>query len=153
VDVELEFGGPDRTAGGPDRVIVESKSTGVGSADRALAGGGVRPVSLSKYCVGIALTRPGATANRWNRILRREFGWSRLDEPPSSRSGAAESACRSLPRRSGPGQCLARPVLSSPVAQHWPFGRRTSSVQTERWSLDAESSTRVLPGRAAKWLS
>jgi hypothetical protein len=87
---------------------VESKSTGVGSADRALAGRGVRPVSLSKYCVGIALTRPGATANRWNRILRREFGWSRLDEPP-------EQPVRSRGERV--------PELASPVgswASAWP---------------------------------
>lgn len=74
-DVELEFGSPGRTAGGSDRVIVESKSTGFGSADRALARRGVRPVRLSKYCVGIALTRPEVTANRWNRVLRQEFGW------------------------------------------------------------------------------
>jgi hypothetical protein len=80
-DVELGFCGPGRTAGGSDRVIVESKSAGFGSADRALARRGVRPVALSKYCVGIALTRPGVTANRWNRVLRREFGWSPLALP------------------------------------------------------------------------
>jgi hypothetical protein len=80
-DIELGFCGPDRAAGGSDLVIVESKSAGFGAADRALARRGIRPVSLSKYCVGIALTRPGVTANRWNRVLRREFGWSPVDAP------------------------------------------------------------------------
>ncbi len=80
-DVELGFCGPGRTADGSDRIIVESKSAGSGAADRALARRGIRPVCLSKYCVGIALTRPGITANRWNQVLRREFGWSPLDPP------------------------------------------------------------------------
>jgi hypothetical protein len=48
------------------------------------------------------------TANRWNRILRREFGWSRLDEPP-------EQPVRSRRERV--------PELASPVgswASAWP---------------------------------
>lgn len=76
LDVELSFDGPRARVAGPDRVVVESKSLAGGAADRVLAAQGVRPVSLSKYCAGIALTRPGVRANRWNRILRREFGWT-----------------------------------------------------------------------------
>ncbi len=74
-DVDLECVQGDRGVWGPDRVLVESKSTGSGFADRVLAARGIRPVSVSKYCVGIALLHPWLPANRWNRILRREFGW------------------------------------------------------------------------------
>lgn len=77
LDVDLRFTAPDRQRTGPDRVIVESKSHRGGAADRALAARGIRPVGLSKYCVGIALTHTGVAANRWNRILRQEFGWAR----------------------------------------------------------------------------
>jgi hypothetical protein len=96
-DIELGFCGPDGVASGPDRVIVESKSAGAGDADRALARRGVRAVCLSKYCVGIALTRPGVTANRWNRVLRREFGWSPLDSPEYPSSSAPASRTSELP--------------------------------------------------------
>lgn len=78
LDVGLEFLGPEGLRRGPDRVLVESKSAGGAAADRALAARGVRPVSASKYCLGLALTRPGLAANRWSRLLRREFGWSRV---------------------------------------------------------------------------
>lgn len=77
VDIACTTGGdPSR---GPDRVLVESKSTGSGRADDALARMGVRPVSISKYCIGVALTHPDVPANRWNRILRTHFGWSRQE--------------------------------------------------------------------------
>lgn len=81
LDVDLEFSHRDVEHRGPDLVLVESKSTGVGAADRALAHLGIRPVSISKYCVGLALTRPDLPANRWSRVLRREFGWSRTPHP------------------------------------------------------------------------
>jgi hypothetical protein len=75
-DVDLECVLDGRSEWGPDRVLVESKSTGSGFADRALAARGVRGVSVSKYCLGVALLHPWLPANRWNRILRGEFGWS-----------------------------------------------------------------------------
>ncbi len=74
-DVDLQCSEGGRQVRGPDRVLVESKSTGSGLADRALAARGIRPVSVSKYCVGVALLHPHLPANRWNQILRREFGW------------------------------------------------------------------------------
>ena len=37
---------------------------------------GLRPLSLSKYCVGMALLDPRLPANRWNRELRRHFDWT-----------------------------------------------------------------------------
>jgi len=81
LDVDMRFAPGDRLSDqlhhGPDRVLVESKSTGSSIADSALAELGVRPVSLSKYCVGMALTRPHLPANRWSRLLRQQFGWVR----------------------------------------------------------------------------
>ena len=44
--------------------------------DRALRSLGSRPVSLSKYCVGMAVLDPRLPANRWNRELRTYFDWS-----------------------------------------------------------------------------
>jgi hypothetical protein len=32
--------------------------------------------------VGIAITRPELAANRWNRVLRQDFGWTRADSFP-----------------------------------------------------------------------
>jgi hypothetical protein len=56
-------------------VLVESKSAGQGNApDRILRDLGVRPVSVSKYCVGIAALHPELPSNPWHRTLRRYFG-------------------------------------------------------------------------------
>jgi hypothetical protein len=56
-------------------VLVESKSSGQGNApDRILRHFGVRPVSVSKYCVGIAALHPELPSNPWHRTLRRHFG-------------------------------------------------------------------------------
>ena len=55
-------------------VLVESKSAGgYGEADRILRRLGVRPTSMSKYCVGIAGLRPEVPANPWRAILVRYF--------------------------------------------------------------------------------
>jgi VTC domain len=56
-------------------VLVESKSSGQGNApDQILRRFGVRPVSVSKYCVGIAALHPELRSNPWHRTLRRYFG-------------------------------------------------------------------------------
>jgi hypothetical protein len=56
-------------------VLVESKSAGPGNApDRILRDLGVRPASVSKYCVGIAALHPEMPSNPWHRTLRRYFG-------------------------------------------------------------------------------
>lgn len=78
-DIDLACTGQGDTTQGPDQILVESKSTGGGRADEVLASLGVRPVSVSKYCIGIALTRPELPANKWNRMLRDQFGWQRQD--------------------------------------------------------------------------
>jgi hypothetical protein len=55
-------------------VLVESKSTdGSGQADRILRRLGVRPTSMSKYCVGIAALHAEVPANPWRATLARYF--------------------------------------------------------------------------------
>lgn len=60
-----------------DHVVLETKSTGAANAvDRLLWAQGHRPVRISKFGVGMALDDPTLPANRWNRVLRRAFGWT-----------------------------------------------------------------------------
>ncbi|MGZ4443945.1 MAG: polyphosphate polymerase domain-containing protein [Nocardioidaceae bacterium] len=57
-----------------DVVLVETKAGPAGSlADRWMRELGLRPVSVSKYCAGVALLRPEVASNPWHRILRRHF--------------------------------------------------------------------------------
>lgn len=59
-------------AGLGDQVVLESKSPGTATAvDRWLWARGHRPVSLSKYCVGLAALDAALPSNRWSRTLRR----------------------------------------------------------------------------------
>jgi hypothetical protein len=54
-----------------DRILLESKSAGGAAlADRILRELGVRPVSVSKYCLGVAALWQ-VPANRWHPVLRR----------------------------------------------------------------------------------
>ncbi|MFI7697836.1 polyphosphate polymerase domain-containing protein [Nonomuraea sp. NPDC049480] len=54
-----------------DLVLLESKSgDGKAAVDRVLRGMGVRPVSVSKYCLAVAALRD-RPANRWRPVLRR----------------------------------------------------------------------------------
>lgn len=56
-----------------DRVLLESKSAdGRAVVDRVLRGLGVRPVSVSKYCLAVAALR-GVPANRWHPVMRGYF--------------------------------------------------------------------------------
>jgi hypothetical protein len=55
-------------------VLVESKSSARGSApDRILRELGVRPASVSKYCVGVAALHPELPSNPWHQTLQRYF--------------------------------------------------------------------------------
>jgi VTC domain len=56
-------------------VLVESKSGGQGgsAADRILRELGVRPASVSKYCVAVAALHPELPSNPWHQTLRRYF--------------------------------------------------------------------------------
>lgn len=74
-DVDLRYADADHQVSGPDMVIVETKSAdGRGLSDAALASLGIRPVSMSKYCLGVACLNPHLPANKWARLLRRH-GW------------------------------------------------------------------------------
>lgn len=60
--------------------ILETKSPGVATpVDRLLWSRGHRPVSISKYCTGLAAVTPGLAANKWNRTLRNHYGWLPAD--------------------------------------------------------------------------
>ena len=74
-DAGLACTDPDgSTAVMRDAVLVESKSAGRPSAiDRWLWRHGQRPVTISKFCVGVAALHPELPANKWNRTLRRFF--------------------------------------------------------------------------------
>lgn len=77
-DVNLVYSGDAGTVKGPDLFVVETKTAdGKGAADAALAQMGIREVSMSKYCIGIALLHPQLAANKWSRLLRQNFGWNR----------------------------------------------------------------------------
>ena len=71
-DVELRFADADGVVHGPDMVIVETKTPdGRGLSDAALARLNIRPVSMSKYCLGVATLNPQLPANKWTRLLNR----------------------------------------------------------------------------------
>lgn len=77
-DVDLLCSDQRGSVLGPDLVVVETKTVnGRGLADQTLARMGIRPVTMSKYCLGIALLNPELPANRWNRLLRTHFEWER----------------------------------------------------------------------------
>ncbi len=76
-DVDLLWRHRDAAGVGPDKILLETKTTGRGFVDKALAHLGIRPLKMSKYAVGTALLHPELAANPWNRLLREEFGWHR----------------------------------------------------------------------------
>lgn len=81
-DFDLAFAAPGGRVihGGNTDVLVETKTaTGRGAVDRYLHTRGIRPVSVSKYGVGVALAYPRVPANRWHRVLREHFGQVRTE--------------------------------------------------------------------------
>ncbi len=69
-------------------LLLETKSIGPATAaDRLLWSQGTRPVTVSKYCVGLAALDPTLPANKWNRTLRRYFTWTPT-RPPGHRPAA-----------------------------------------------------------------
>lgn len=74
MDTDLVCRADGRTAYGPDDVLVETKSPdGRARLDRALLHAGIRPHSVSKYCVSAALLYPHLPHNPWHRMLQRSF--------------------------------------------------------------------------------
>ena len=77
-DVDLVCSRGELQEPGSDMILVESKCAGAGSAaDEALRQMGIRSISVSKYCVAVALLDRTLAANKWSRMLRSYFGWSR----------------------------------------------------------------------------
>lgn len=75
VDTGLRFTAGPVTAGLRDNlVLVETKSArGRSDADDLLRRVGARPVNVSKYCAGMALTCPHLPDQPWRPLLRRCF--------------------------------------------------------------------------------
>jgi hypothetical protein len=48
-------------------------------------------VSVSKYCIGIALLHPAIPANPWHRVLRRHFD-ARIERGPVVEAGGHPGA-------------------------------------------------------------
>lgn len=85
-DVELHYANDEQQIDGPDLIVVETKSAdGRGVSDQALADLGIRPVSMSKYCIGIALLNPQLPANKWSRLLHQRFEAPQNARGPRSR--------------------------------------------------------------------
>lgn len=74
LDLDLECISGEASHSGPTDVLVETKSPGGrGPLDRMLLEAGVRPHSVSKYCVAASLLYPHLPSNAWRRTLRRYF--------------------------------------------------------------------------------
>ncbi|MCC3765915.1 polyphosphate polymerase domain-containing protein [Glycomyces sp. TRM65418] len=72
----------------PELAVVEVKSAGrSGPVDRRLWRAGYRPCPISKYGTGMAFLRPELPANKWNRTLRRHFGWRPASPPAAAQPG------------------------------------------------------------------
>ncbi len=76
VDADLECARRDgATVRLPELLIVETKSAGPACpVDRLLWAEGNRPLSISKYAVGMAALDADLPANKWMPVLRRHFG-------------------------------------------------------------------------------
>lgn len=83
IDTGLSFVTTDgRSIGAGRWAVVESKSMGKPTVlDRALWQMGHRPISFSKYAVGMSVLHPELPAHRWNRPLRTAFGWQPGSHP------------------------------------------------------------------------
>lgn len=83
-DVDLRYADDNAAVHGPDMLVVETKSAdGRGVSDQALAALGIRAVSMSKYCLGIASLNPQLPANKWTRLLQR-YRWIRAPYRPEA---------------------------------------------------------------------
>lgn len=77
IDVALSWQRPDGHGTGIDHLaLIETKTPGAPCPiDRTLWRHGYRPITISKYCTGLAALHPDLPANKWNRVLRHHFDW------------------------------------------------------------------------------
>jgi hypothetical protein len=91
IDVDLGWSDSGRAHQADDLALLESKNpSGRGPVDALLGSLGIRPVRLSKYCLGVALLHPDIAANPWSRLLRREFGWQRAGAASGTPEGGPD---------------------------------------------------------------
>lgn len=90
LDTDLDCENDEQKVTGPQDVLVETKSPdGAGDLDRLLLQHGIRPHSVSKYCIGAALLYPHLHHNDWSRLLRRYWpGATRRRQRPATRRTA-----------------------------------------------------------------
>jgi hypothetical protein len=69
IDLDLAcIAAPGRQLGLGKRVLIETKTDGRPNiVDRALWGSHIRPISISKYCTGLAALNPSLPSNTWHR--------------------------------------------------------------------------------------
>ncbi|HWV24295.1 MAG TPA: polyphosphate polymerase domain-containing protein [Thermomicrobiales bacterium] len=84
IDSDLEFALPDGTGLIlPHHAVVETKGAGRPTpVDRRLWRLGYRPVSCSKYAMGIALLFPNLPGNRWHRLRMHLHRAAEVRRPP-----------------------------------------------------------------------
>ena len=86
IDVNLSWSDGRSSHQTDGLALIESKTlSGPGPADALLRSMAVRPVRMSKYCLGVALLNPAMAANPWHRLLSRQFGWQRATDRPGLR--------------------------------------------------------------------
>ncbi len=76
LDVDLSWSLPwgDSNARLSGLAVVETKTAGArAGVDRTLWARGHRPLSISKYATGLALTMPDLPAHRWHRLLAHQL--------------------------------------------------------------------------------
>jgi hypothetical protein len=93
-DIGLRWTSAHATIAAPDRyILVEVKAHRPHNpATAAFARLGVRPVSISKYCAGIALLEPWQHANPWRQTLTRYLAGPRSRPVPSRSVSRGEQA-------------------------------------------------------------
>lgn len=91
IDTDLEFDGMGRQTRIDRRLcVIETKTAGPPSPiDQLLWRAGHRPTTFSKYGCGLALLHPHLPATKWNRVLRRQFGWQPNRRPRGGTVGTA----------------------------------------------------------------
>ncbi len=74
VDLDVAWARPDECHTTLGDALVETKTPGQPCAfDRTLWRSGYRPVTISKYCTGLAALCPRLPSNKWHRVLREHF--------------------------------------------------------------------------------